>query len=1392
MTATAFTGCQKSELDVYETLVPEARMVSVDVAMNSADTRLEVYEDGDLWKTTWQKGDRMGGWSSDAASDQTYFNEFSLTEIYDDNGLLAGFSGLSNGNYLRLVFPFDEEQNSISSGKYNVSFDDQIVDVSNSMTHLDYYMYMISDGMVNVSEDSTAVETPTMKQVGAMLDINLTFTNLVEANEYDIFRLELGGGEGCVEVPTTGVVDLLKKVDDEDFMTSSNGVITVATSNYPTLTVDANTATVPVSIIPFDVAANEKIQVKVYFSLNDTVSFVKTIEVANTKGSDVSFARAQHHYLNVECDITGAEESSEWEGLGTQESPYLIANRADLALIAKSVSDGTQSDSTFYKQVCDIDLGGSEFPWTPIGESATLDFTGIYDGDGYQIANLYISSTGGTVGLFGQTDATSVIRNVNLSGYVSGTTRVGGLVGYSYGTVDNCSVDAQVVASSSYSGIVLGCAYTNTVSNCVATGSITANGNYCGGVVGYGSGVTIISCTNYASVTGTGYLGGVVGSASSSAGCGYSNLVNYGDVTGSSTYVGGIQGYVYTNVLSNSFNTGNVTGTNYVGGITGRVYSNGSVMNCYTACEVTGTGTYVGLAIGQMYSGIVYDCYYQDLGSDMVAVANGEADVTVKTLSEMQSADFIDALNSRAAAYNALTDAVNNNTWAAQSGVNEGRPVPSSLYAGKTSLFESGDGSAASPYIIKTAEQMSSLAMKVNNFKETQAGLYFELGGDVDLGGQDSPWSAIGTSTSILFDGDFNGAGYTISGMYIAETTTSYQGLFGYLGTNSNLYNLTVEGEVNGKDYASGIAGYSKGLISDCVNKANVNGQDYLGGIAGYYYGSGVVSNCVNYGTITSDETQTASSYVGGLIGRVYYGGGSLDNAVNYGTVIGNKQYTGGIVGSIENSASRLVNSTNNGSISGIGYVAGIVGYVDDATVANVVNHGSVTATGTYAGGVIGKVNTAVALNLYNTAVVSSSDNSTGLIAAMNTSSTLEFTYSVSSGSLTGVYDGYDAAELMDLSDMKTSTFIDKLNYGAGFYNGMLEEGALSAKSWVLDASVTDGYPSFDFDNDAAKVAIFSNGEGTQSSPYQLGSLDDLNTFRMLVGMYKTFDGTYFELSSDIDAGGEQTPWASIGSSSTIYFNGYFDGGNHTVKNVYLNSSSSYQGFFGYTGTESVVTNLNVQGDVTGSLYTGGVVGESKGVVNNCSFSGSVTGTGTQITGGVVGRNYGTVINCSNYASVSGSKSCGGVAGFNMANSIIRNSYNRGSISGTSNVGGVIGTSAASSIIQNCYNTGSVEGTTYLGGISGYKYTNTIDSSYYLVVEGLEAIGYGATEDDVTFGMSETEMQADSFVTTLNDYAYQINLGLPEWSTVAWVKDADSSNGGYPELDYNNAPSSRQ
>ena len=209
---------------------------------------------------------------------------------------------------------------------------------------------------------------------------------------------------------------------------------------------------------------------------------------------------------------------------------------------------------------------------------------------------------------------------------------------------------------------------------------------------------------------------------------------------------------------------------------------------------------------------------------------------------------------------------------------------------------------AKKAYTIKTPAELNGLALLVNGKvgkNETFEGWTLTLGNDISLKGYD--WTPIGDYYS--FKGVFDGGGHSITDLQIDVTLNSGDngawGLFGKLGDNAKIENLTVDGSVTviGKQIGCNVGGivgyiYKGATVEHCRNLANVTAEansstvPQAGGIAGYNEG-GTIKNCLNEGKVTIKGTDLSRKmYAGGVVGNAV--NGSVEYCWNYGTVDAN------------------------------------------------------------------------------------------------------------------------------------------------------------------------------------------------------------------------------------------------------------------------------------------------------------------------------------------------------------------------------------------------------------------------------------------------------------------------------------------------------------------------
>lgn len=233
---------------------------------------------------------------------------------------------------------------------------------------------------------------------------------------------------------------------------------------------------------------------------------------------------------------------------------------------------------------------------------------------------------------------------------------------------------------------------------------------------------------------------------------------------------------------------------------------------------------------------------------------------------------------------------------------------------------------------------------------------------------------------------------------------------------------------------------------------------------------------------------------------------------------------------------------------------------------------------------------------------------------------------------------------------------------------------------------------------------------------YTVTSADGLINVAELVNGGKT--DINITLGKNIDLTGKG--WTPIDTNYEKRYKGTFDGRGHTIKGLTVTTNDQFVGLFGYLDRAGTVKNVVMEGiqitsnHVLMSGNTGGVVGYSWGTIENCSVSGSVSGT--NCVGGVVGgqQSSGSIIGCSSSATVKGTRHVGGVVGEKWGT--MTACYATGNVTLEINSpldlsgGGVVGLNGGSTVLA-CYATGNVNskgrstGNVHIGGLFGDNYT---------------------------------------------------------------------------------------
>ena len=321
-------------------------------------------------------------------------------------------------------------------------------------------------------------------------------------------------------------------------------------------------------------------------------------------------------------------------------------------------------------------------------------------------------------------------------------------------------------------------------------------------------------------------------------------------------------------------------------------------------------------------------------------------------------------------------------------------------------------------------------------------------------------------------------------------------------------------------------------------------------------------------------------------------------------------------------------------------------------------------------------------------------------------------------------------------------------------------------------------------------IGSWADGGGESGAAEDLGYIYDSNTKTYtvynangLMNIAELVNGGKSDinitLDTDIDLTGKD--WTPIGTDYDNSYKGTFDGGGHTITGLTFTTNDEYAGLFGWLNRAGTVKNVVMEGvQITSNqIYggsIGGVVGYSWGTIENCSVSGSVSGT--VYVGGVVGAQIGgSITGCSSSATVKGTVDVGGVAGQTNSSATLTACYATGNvtieINPAKNIAGgsLVGMTAGSSLLA-CYATGNVTSTgsstgkVHIGGFLGNNYT-TVTAGYWKNNHE-QGIGYnrestGATKVD---GSVVTWQKAvDAMNTALQNagsrWRYELKGALP-------------------------------
>jgi len=912
--------------------------------------------------------------------------------------------------------------------------------------------------------------------------------------------------------------------------------------------------------------------------------------------------------------------------------------------------------------------------------SATGEVQGRLNSGDVQAGNA--TKIGGLVGYMSGTNA--VLKRSVAVGNVTGSSNVGGLVGANGnasafkkgGTIENATASGTVTLAGDSTdpenlGGLVGQSFQGTVTQSNATGDVNGgDATNVGGLVGYND------ATEPSTIRETYATGAVDGGNN----------------------VGGLVGKSVNDLVTESYAIGSVNGSASVGGLVGiNTGSIAKVNNSYAAGSVTGDSA--GGLVGTNGSGATVEDAYWDTETTNQSSSAGNA--MGLTTSQLKA-------NTSLAGFDFET------TWAVKTGAEKSYPYllnnTQSPAPGLGSLFAGGSGTEADPYELSSPDALGSVSLAPN--------ASYELTADLDLAGVSH--DPIGTAAT-PFNGSFDGNGYTIANLTIDRPGEDNVGLFGYVGTNGTVANVTIgDATVTGDSNVGGLVGETSGTITGSSVTGRITGNESVGGLAGANgvesddTAGGTIESSTASATVTVNASATAPTQLGGLVGQNYQGTITTSNATGD-VQAGDATSVGGLVGYTSGTGgSAVVNvSYATGNVTGSERLGGIAGTTINATITQTYATGGVNGS-TDLGGLVGNVTGRNSEVVYAYAVGPVTGNSSvgGLVGTTTDNPRVANSY----------WDvettGQDnSAGLREFSGRTTAEMTGpSVRESLGLFD-------FDATWDVLISNGTVSYPSLQANPQIPRPGtrtLYAAGDGTAGNPYEIENWYHLDATRenpranyTLVADLDENTAGYDSVAAPSANGGHG--FAPIGADRRG-FEGEFDGEGHTIADLTIDRpGEDTVGLFAIVPAgqyaDGTVKNLRLSNvDITGRTSVGGVAGfhgQAAKTIANVSVSGSVDGT--EDVGGVVGTNLGLVENLTATATVNGSTNVGGLAGSNRG--IVTESDAAGTVSGSTNVGGLVGANELGTV-RDSNAMGDVTGDSTVGGLLGTNNGGLVTGSY--------------------------------------------------------------------------------
>ncbi|WP_293663552.1 GLUG motif-containing protein [uncultured Phascolarctobacterium sp.] len=737
-----------------------------------------------------------------------------------------------------------------------------------------------------------------------------------------------------------------------------------------------------------------------------------------TKGSTVlSGVKLErlNKYDNTEINITDA---------------MLVHNVYELQAIENNTTNITGTDGGTYKYVqgdymlandiTNIDENGNTIDiskwhnnegFASIGKltgdklnnSVEGGFIGSLDGMEFKISGLNISRTGNgqgnrkyldySVGLFTILREDASVKNLQMcDSSITGLSGVGSIAGDNYGTISNVTNEANITAGSlGTAGGIVGNNY-GKLDNVINKGTITSTGSDLGGIAGINIGGTISNARNEAAIEAkASNVGGIVGSNSN--GGKIINSENNGKITGNNiTYVGGICGWNDAASIQNCTNDAviDITDGSNIGGIVGTNFTHAEILDSHNKQEVKGAD-YVGGIAGLNQWLIGGENGSSNSGSvtgtgDYVGGIAGASKSNKNTIENCNNSGDV----SGTSYVGGIAGTNSNENTTEESRIsdssNSGSVIGKGNFVGGIVGYNNYNGTSEKKAVIENCTNSGAADKKISG-----AGY---------VGG------IVGYNTGNIYDVT-NNINVNSSGNYAGGIVGQNNGVISNSDNNIGAINT---GCVTGVYYIGGIAGYSKGTLTDVHNEKDgaIKGVAYVGGIVGY--NTGTIGEADKNTSVTNNGVVEATgftssgklySYSGGIVGYNAKGtiiGSKSGSVMNDGKITGKGYYVGGISG---NNTGIINNVYNKGAVNSLNdYVGGIAG-VNTGNILKAANKGKVTGSGNYVGGIVANNSKGTISDSYNIGEVKGGNQQVGGISGYNTG-TIQNVYN--SGKIDGVF----------------------------------------------------------------------------------------------------------------------------------------------------------------------------------------------------------------------------------------------------------------------------------------------------------------------------------------------------------------------------------------------------